>query len=89
MRRIDEVHLDRPFYGSRRMTFELNETGHGINRKHVQRLMRVMDCPPSALLRQFRGFRNGGFLDHRIHHGAQMRQKSGPEKRRKHRQSRS
>jgi len=43
MRRIDEVHLDRPFYGSRRMTFELNETGHGINRKHVQRLMRVMD----------------------------------------------
>ena len=43
MRRIDEVHLDRPFYGSRRMTFELNEMGHGINRKHVQRLMRVMD----------------------------------------------
>jgi putative transposase len=43
MRRIDEVHLERPFYGSRRMTFELNETGHGINRKHVQRLMRVMD----------------------------------------------
>jgi putative transposase len=43
MRRIDEVHLERPFYGSRRMTFELNETGLGINRKHVQRLMRVMD----------------------------------------------
>jgi putative transposase len=43
MRRIDELHLELPFYGSRRMTFELNEAGHAINRKHVQRLMRVMD----------------------------------------------
>jgi hypothetical protein len=42
MRRIDELHLDLPFYGSRRMTFELNGEGHAINRKHVQRLMRVM-----------------------------------------------
>ena len=41
MRRIDELHLKWPFYGSRRMTFELNQ-GHGINRKRVQRLMRVM-----------------------------------------------
>jgi putative transposase len=43
MRRIDELHLDLPFYGSRRMTFELNGEGHAINRKRVQRLMRVMD----------------------------------------------
>src|ERR1700694_4666101 len=42
MRRIDELHLKRPFYGSRRMVFELNQAGHGINRKRVQRLMRVM-----------------------------------------------
>lgn len=42
MRRIDELHLKWPFYGSRRMTFELNQAGHGINRKRVQRLMRVM-----------------------------------------------
>src|SRR6266851_4542120 len=42
MRRIDELHLKWPFYGSRRMVFELNQAGHGINRKHVQRLMRVM-----------------------------------------------
>jgi putative transposase len=42
MRRIDELHLDLPFYGSRRMTFELKSEGHAINRKHVQRLMRVM-----------------------------------------------
>jgi len=42
MRRIDELHLKRPFYGSRRMAFELNQAGHGISRKRVQRLMRVM-----------------------------------------------
>ena len=42
MRRLDELHLKLPFYGSRRMQCELNEEGHGVNRKHVQRLMRVM-----------------------------------------------
>jgi putative transposase len=33
MRRIDELNLDLPFYGSRRMTFELNREGRGINSK--------------------------------------------------------
>ena len=42
MRRIDELYLDKPFYGSRRMRFELNEEGRGVNRKRVQRLMRLM-----------------------------------------------
>ena len=42
MRRIDELHLELPFYGSRRMTFELNKDGRGVNRKRVRRLMRVM-----------------------------------------------
>ena len=42
MRRIDELHLELPFYGSRRMMFELNKEGRKINRKRVQRLMRVM-----------------------------------------------
>ena len=42
MRRIDELHLELPFYGSRRMTFQLNEEDRGVNRKRVQRLMRVM-----------------------------------------------
>ena len=42
MRRIDELHLELPFFGSRRMTFQLNEEGRGVNRKRVQRLMRVM-----------------------------------------------
>jgi putative transposase len=42
MRRIDELDLKWPFYGSRRMVFELNQAGHRVNRKRVQRLMRVM-----------------------------------------------
>jgi putative transposase len=42
MRRIDELHLELPFYGSRRMTFVLNAEGLAVNRKRVQRLMRVM-----------------------------------------------
>jgi putative transposase len=42
MRRIDELHLELPFYGSRRMTFELNKEGREVNRKRVRRLMRVM-----------------------------------------------
>ena len=42
MRRIDELHLELPFYGSRRMAFELNGQGRGVNRKRVRRLMRLM-----------------------------------------------
>ena len=42
MRRLDELHLKLPFFGSRRMQFELNKEGRALNRKRVQRLMRVM-----------------------------------------------
>src|SRR5271166_336056 len=42
MRRIDELYLELPFYGWRRMTFELNKEGRGVNRKRVRRLMRAM-----------------------------------------------
>ena len=42
MRRIDVLHLELPFYGSRRIMFELNKQGRAINRKRVQRLMRAM-----------------------------------------------
>ena len=37
MRRIDELYTESPFFGSRRIAFELK-----LNRKHVQRLMRLM-----------------------------------------------
>ena len=42
MRRIDEMHLKRPFYGSRRIRDWLEDEGHKVNRKRVQRLMRQM-----------------------------------------------
>src|SRR5512133_4342157 len=42
MRRIDEQYTACPFYGSRRMTAWLVEHGEEVNRKRVQRLMRVM-----------------------------------------------
>ena len=33
MRLIDEVHLRKPFYGSRRLRDELEDLGHRVNRK--------------------------------------------------------
>lgn len=43
MRRIDELYMARPFLGSRRMVIALGREGLRINRKHVQRLMRLME----------------------------------------------
>jgi putative transposase len=42
MRLIDEQYTACPFYGSRRMTIWLTQQGEVVNRKRVQRLMRVM-----------------------------------------------
>ena len=42
MRLIDEQYTARPFYGSRQMTVWLNGQGEEVNRKRVQRLMRLM-----------------------------------------------
>ena len=42
MRRIDELFTRWPFLGSRRMTAMLRAEGQAVNRKHVQRLMRLM-----------------------------------------------
>jgi putative transposase len=42
MRRIDELHLAWPFYGSRRMAAVLRREGWLVNRKRAKRLMRVM-----------------------------------------------
>jgi putative transposase len=41
-RRLDELFTAWPFLGSRRMAAMLRATGHTINRKRVQRLMRKM-----------------------------------------------
>jgi putative transposase len=42
MRRLDELFLAHPFLGSRRMAAMLQAEGRPINRKRVQRLMRLM-----------------------------------------------
>lgn len=42
MRLIDELYTQAPYYGSRKITFELNQQGRKVNRKRVQRLMRRM-----------------------------------------------
>ena len=42
MRLIDGIHLEFPFYGSRRIRDELEDRGSRVNRKRVQRLMRLM-----------------------------------------------
>ena len=43
MRRIDELHLAWPFYGSRRMAAVLRRESWEVNRKRAKRLMRVME----------------------------------------------
>ena len=42
MRHIDELYMKYPFYGSRRMAVVLSHNGNPVNRKRVQRLMRLM-----------------------------------------------
>ena len=42
MRRLDELHLERPVYGSRRLTALLLREGQVVNRKRVARLLRLM-----------------------------------------------
>ena len=42
LRFIDELHLERPHLGSRQMTLRLQDKGYSVNRKRVQRLMRLM-----------------------------------------------
>ena len=39
---IDRHYLARPYYGSRRMAAWLETQGHRVNRKRVQRLMRLL-----------------------------------------------
>ena len=42
MRRLDELHLEHPVYGSRRLVVLLGREGQRVNRKRVSRLLRVM-----------------------------------------------
>ena len=42
MRRLDELHLKFPFYGSRRLRGVLNDEGFEVGRRHVRTLMERM-----------------------------------------------
>lgn len=42
MRQLDELHLENPVYGSRRLTVMLHRQGSEVNRKRVVRLLKVM-----------------------------------------------
>jgi putative transposase len=42
MRQIDEIHTKRPFYGSRRIRDWFEDQSLQVNRKRIQRLMRLM-----------------------------------------------
>lgn len=39
---IDKLHMDKPFYGARKIAAVLNRKGHKISRKRMTRLMRLM-----------------------------------------------
>jgi putative transposase len=42
LRRPDELRLQLPFYGSRKLAFELRKEGHDVGRWHMVTLMRGM-----------------------------------------------
>jgi putative transposase len=63
MRRMDELYLASPFYGSRRMVAVLRREGLVINRKRVRRLMRVMGL--EAIYQKPNTSR--GHPDHKVH----------------------
>jgi putative transposase len=62
---IDEIHLDKPFLGSRRLIDELRELGIPINRKRLRRLMRLMGI--QAIYPKPRTSKPGSGAGHRIY----------------------
>ena len=60
MRALDEVYTATPFYGSRRLQVALRRQGWSVNRKRVQRLMRLMGIeavgPKPRLSQRHRGY---------------------------------
>ena len=42
LRRLDQMHLEHPVYGSRKLTVLLRQAGWALNRKRVVRLLRLM-----------------------------------------------
>lgn len=61
MLRLDQLHMEKPVYGSRRLTVLLNREGHQVNRKRVVRLLHCMGVhalyPKRSLSRPAEGHR--------------------------------
>jgi putative transposase len=88
---IDRHYLARPYYGSRRMAAWLATQGHVVNRKRVQRLMRLMGLvtkhqqsgsgaqglPVSAWWDRDRAGQSGVVLGHHLHPDGQRLSLSG------------
>ena len=64
MRAIDEIHTHRPFLGSRKIVGELEDREMRVNRKCVQRLMRLMGI--TAIYPKPKTSKPGSGLEHRI-----------------------
>ena len=64
-RAIDEIHTARPFLGSRRVVDELEDREMRVNRKCVQRLMRIMGI--TAIYQKPRTSLPGKGIEHRIY----------------------
>lgn len=65
MRELDEIHLLRPFLGSRRLVDELGKKGLTVNRKRLLRLMRLMGISP--IYPKPRTSRPGSGAGHRVY----------------------
>jgi putative transposase len=61
---IDKIHTDRPFLGSRRIVDELEDVGLNVNRKAVQRLMRLAGI--EAIYQRPKTSRMGSGASHRV-----------------------
>ena len=59
MKRLDAIHLQHPFLGSRRLRDRLERDGVLANRKRIQRLVRVMGI--ETLYPAYSGDRDHGF----------------------------
>jgi putative transposase len=65
MRELDEIHLLRPFLGSRRLADELRDRAFIVNRKKLRRLMRIMGI--KAIYPQPKTTKPGSGAGHRVY----------------------
>ena len=69
-RRIDEIYMEHPYYGARRIAVQLQREGYPVGRKRVRRCMREMGiqgiCPGPNLSKRNQEHRVYPYLLRRI-----------------------